>query len=85
MGKLGVREYDVPAHYRETNFSPTRVRIPLGQHIGIQAIPVVKSGSAVRTGDVIGEIPDGKLGARVHASIDGVVTLVSEEIVIEQK
>ncbi len=85
VGKLGVRDYDVPAHYRETTFSSARVRIPLAQHIGAPAIPVVRSGNVVKTGDVIGEIPTGKLGARVHASIDGVVTLQNEEIIIEQK
>jgi Na+-translocating ferredoxin:NAD+ oxidoreductase RnfC subunit len=85
IGKLGVMEYDVPAHYREVKFSATRVRIPLTQHIGAPAIPVVKSGTAVKAGDVIGEIPEGKLGARVHASIAGVVTLHNEGIIIEQK
>ena len=67
------------------NFSRKKYAIPLSQHIGAPAIPVVKSGSAVKAGDVIGEIPEGKLGARVHASIEGVVTLHNEEIVIEQK
>ena len=85
IGKLGVKEYDVAAHYRERKFRPKKVRIPLSQHIGAPAIPVVKSGSAVNAGQVIGEIPEGKLGARVHASIEGVVTLRNEEIVIEQK
>jgi Na+-translocating ferredoxin:NAD+ oxidoreductase RnfC subunit len=85
IGKLGVKEYDVAAHYRERRFRPKKVRIPLSQHIGVPAIPVVKSGSVVNAGEVIGEIPEGKLGARVHASIEGVVTVCNEEIVIEQK
>ncbi len=85
IGKLGVREYDVPAHYRKRKFQPKRVRILLSQHIGIPAIPVVKSGSAVKAGEVIGEIPNGELGARIHASIEGVVALHEEEIIIEQK
>jgi Na+-translocating ferredoxin:NAD+ oxidoreductase RnfC subunit len=85
IGKLGVKEYDVPAHYRERKFQPKKIRIPLSQHIGVPAIPTVKSGSGVKAGDMIGEIPEGKLGARIHASIDGVVTVRDEEIVIEQK
>jgi len=85
IGKLGVKEYDVPAHYRERKFQPKKIRIPLSQHIGVPAIPAVKSGSGVKAGAVIGEIPEGKLGARIHASIDGVVTVRDEEIVIEQK
>jgi hypothetical protein len=39
----------------------------------------------VKAGDVIGEIPEGKLGSRIHASIGGVVTAITDEIVIEQK
>lgn len=85
VGKLGVKEYDLPAEFREMKFSPKRVRIPMSQHIGAPALPVVKLGSGVREGDVIGEIPEGKLGARVHASIDGVVVGIGDEIVIEQK
>ena len=37
-----------------------------------------------REGDLIGEIPEGALGARVHASIDGTVESVEENIVIKQ-
>ena len=85
IGKLGVKDYDVPAHYRETKFSPKRVRMPLQQHIGAPARPVVAVGKEVKAGDLIGEIPEGKLGARVHASIRGVVTSIGDEIVIEQK
>ncbi len=85
IGKLGVKDYDVPAHYRETKFSPKKVRIPLQQHIGSPALPVVAVGKQVKAGDLIGEIPQGKLGARVHASIGGVVVSIGDEIVLEQK
>ncbi len=85
IGKLGVGEYDVPAHFKDVKLSPGRARIPLQQHIGVPAVPVVKVGQKVKAGDVIGEIPDGKLGARVHASISGSVASVSEEIIIEQR
>jgi len=85
IGKLGVKEYDVPAHYHEAAFSPTRVRLPLQQHIGAPAAAVVRAGQTVRRGDVIGEIPGSVLGARIHASIDGVVESVGDEVVIGQK
>jgi len=35
----------------------------------------------VRAGDCVGEIPEGALGARVHASIDGVVIDVDAKAV----
>jgi len=60
------------------------VRIPLSQHTGAPAAPVVAPGQQVREGDLIAEIPDGKLGARVHASISGRVSKVDpREICIE--
>ncbi len=83
--KLGVEVYDGPAHFEDVKFSPNIVRIPLSQHIGSPALPMVKVGKEVKIGEVIGEIPDGKLGARIHSSIDGVVTKIDSEVVIEKK
>lgn len=57
---------------------PRIVNIPLRQHIGAAAVPVVRKGDAVRMGDVIGEIPENALGARVHASIGGIVDEVAD-------
>jgi Na+-translocating ferredoxin:NAD+ oxidoreductase RnfC subunit len=66
------------------NLSPARVSIPLKQHLGAPAQPIVSVGDRVREGDVIGEIESGQLGARVHASIEGVVVEVGENVVIEK-
>lgn len=63
-------------------FLPERVSIPLLQHAGTPAVPCVKAGDEVREGDPIAEIPAGKLGARVHASISGTVTEVGDAITI---
>ena len=62
---------------------PAAVRIPLRQHIGAPALACVRVGDTVRAGDCIGEIPEGALGARVHASIAGVVTEVGSSISIK--
>jgi len=59
--------------------APSRVDILLRQHIGAPALPVVSAGATVRKGDCIGEVPEGALGARVHASISGKVTAVSDD------
>ena len=59
------------------------VRIPLKMHIGAPAVPVVKTGDVVSVGDLIAEIKEGALGARVHASIAGKVTVT--EVAIEIK
>jgi Na+-translocating ferredoxin:NAD+ oxidoreductase RnfC subunit len=59
------------------------VRIPLHQHTGAPAIPRVKAGDPVRAGELLGEIPEGALGARVHASISGRVAEVGDAITIK--
>ncbi len=51
---------------------PKTVSIPLSQHIGAPATPVVKVGDRVLVGQVIGEVETG-LGCPVHASVSGTV------------
>jgi Na+-translocating ferredoxin:NAD+ oxidoreductase RnfC subunit len=65
--------------------NPLRVSIPLKQHLGAAARPVVTVGDKVREGDVIGDAERSELGARVHASIDGAVVEVGETIDIEKR
>lgn len=62
--------------------SPDRVEIPLSMHIGAPAVPTVAVGDTVRVGDKIAAIPDGALGAAVHASIAGRVESVGERIAL---
>jgi len=62
--------------------SPGRVEIPLSMHIGAPAVPTVAVGDTVRVGDKIAAIPDGALGAAVHASIAGRVESVGERIAL---
>jgi Na+-translocating ferredoxin:NAD+ oxidoreductase RnfC subunit len=63
--------------------SPRSVRIPLHQHTGAPALARVRPGEAVQVGDLIGEIPEGALGARVHASLTGTVTGVDSAVSIK--
>jgi len=64
------------------SFMPVRVKIPLQQHIGAPAAAVVRNGDVVSKGNVIGEIPEGSLGARVHASIDGRIEEITGEYIV---
>lgn len=82
LSRLDLLKYDVFAPLKEEELEVKEVRIPLLQHIGAPAVPVIKVGDTVKKGDLIGEIPEGKLGARVHASIDGKVTEVNNYIKI---
>lgn len=80
--KLGLLSYDAHADFDERALVPTRVAIPLQQHLGAPAEPLVAAGDRVRVGQKIGAIPQGKTGANVHASINGRVTEVGESIII---
>lgn len=82
INRLGLHDYDVPAPWHDEPFALSEVRLPLLQHIGAPAKPVVNVGDTVQTGQVIAEIPEGALGARIHASMDGVIRSVEREITI---
>jgi Na+-translocating ferredoxin:NAD+ oxidoreductase RnfC subunit len=83
MARMGLlRLYDNKARGFD-EFAPDSVRIPVKQHIGAPARPVVNLGDAVARGQLIAEA-DGKVSANVHASIDGIVTEVGSAIVIRR-
>ena len=77
--KLKLQDYDVEAPFNSENFSVKKVRIPLQQHIGKAAKAIVKKDELVEEGQIIGRIPDGELGANIHASISGKVKEVTAE------
>ncbi len=80
--RLELAGYDRPAPLEETDYSPPRVEIPLKQGIGKPAGPVVEEGKRVAAGDLLGDLEPGTMGARVHASIGGIVEKVTLESII---
>ncbi len=79
--RLGLAAYDGhPDCLGEIGAS--LVKIPLRQHIGAAAVCVVAPGDQVKTGDLLGEIPEKAMGARVHASIDGIVEAIADGMVV---
>lgn len=83
IARLQLSQYDVPAPLTEVAHPFRRVALRLRQHSGVPAQPLVRVGDRVTEGDLVGEIPPGVLGARVHASLAGVVREVSDRVVIE--
>jgi Na+-translocating ferredoxin:NAD+ oxidoreductase RnfC subunit len=84
MERLEVTRYDTHPPFYGDAIEVNRVSIPLQQHLGKPAVAVVRPGDRVKKGDLIGEIPEGALGARVHASIEGKVEAVGDNIVIKR-
>lgn len=75
--KLGLLSY---ASYQldEVKVIDTdEVFIPFSMHIGAPSLPVINVGDTVHAGDLIAKIPDGALGANIHASISGKVISIS--------
>ena len=79
--KLKLQDYDVEAPFTAKNILVNKVRILLQQHIGKPAQAIVKKGEVVEDGQVIGKIPDGALGANIHASITGKIKEVTEQFI----
>lgn len=79
--RMGLSPYDTESKYIESIQTPKMVRILLKQHIGAPCTPIVKEGDKVKKGQCIGQVPDGALGAPVHASIKGKVTAVASDYI----
>ena len=56
---------------------PKKVRIPLNQHVGKPALPIVKVGDLVKTGTLIASA-QGVISSNIHSSITGKVTAISK-------
>ncbi len=82
--RLDLGQFKDEGPMRELTLDLREVRIPLAEHIGAPARPVVRVGQTVRRGERIAEAV-GKISANVHASIDGRVANVAErEIHLER-
>ncbi|MBN1894780.1 4Fe-4S dicluster domain-containing protein [bacterium] len=75
--RLGVSGFPDQGPFESIEWRPERVCIPLLQHIGKPAVPCVKEGDRVQRGQMIGR-PDGDASSAVHASINGLVSKVTE-------
>jgi Na+-translocating ferredoxin:NAD+ oxidoreductase RnfC subunit len=83
IARLGLGQFNNVGPLQDYSFSPRKVKVLLKQHAGAPSVPVVKCGDRVRVGDLLAVPAPGKLGARVHASIDGVVTVTGDAVFIE--
>ena len=81
MKKMDLLKYDTHTPFNKNSPEPSQVKILLKQHVGVSAKPVVSIGDFVKTGELIADIAQGKLGAIIHSSISGKVTHVCDEFI----
>jgi Na+-translocating ferredoxin:NAD+ oxidoreductase RnfC subunit len=82
ISRIGLTRYDRHLPFIEDQVKPNKLILPLKQHIGAPAAPVVKVGDRVMSGQLIASIPQGSLGANLHAPLAGLVVEISQNIVI---
>jgi len=89
MTKLGLRKFRNEGPLNDDTLATDRVGIALKQHLGAPCAPTVAVGDRVDKGQPVGKLPvsNGKpaLGAAVHASIEGVVTAISDGVIWIEK
>ena len=81
MARLDLTKYNKEAPLDESVVPVSKVKIMLSQHIGAPAAAIVKQGDKVAKGQMIAEPAKG-LSVGIHASIDGVVSEVTDKYVI---
>jgi len=82
--RLDVTMFRDEGPLKQLNIHPNLVRVPLHQHSGTPARPVVKEGDRVKKYEMIGNASS-KISCTVHASIDGIVRKITDdEIIIER-
>ncbi|MBE6622442.1 MAG: NADH-quinone oxidoreductase subunit J [Ruminococcaceae bacterium] len=79
---LGVAQYDkFPPIYVEEKLKATEVQVPMSQHIGAPAIPIVKVGDEVVENQMIAKAAEG-LSVPHYAPITGKVTYVDGKTIV---
>lgn len=81
ISRLSLNNYVSEAPLALNTLSPDKVKLMLSQHIGVKAASVVEKGQKVEKGQLIADVPEGKLGAKLHASISGTVKDVTSEYI----
>ncbi len=71
--RLEIDKYESSAPLSEFKAIVKEVKLYLLQHVGVPSVPIVKTGDYVVKGQVVAEILEGKVGAKVHSSITGTV------------
>ncbi len=85
MKKLNILQFDAHTPFTKNIPDVANVKIMLKQHVGTTAKSIVKLGQQVSEGELIADIESGNLGAKIHASISGKISHVSDDFVKIEK
>jgi len=80
--RIDVKKFEHPAPLTETEPSIKKVKISIKQNIGAAPELRVKKGDKVSKGDIIAEIPEGKMSANLHSSITGTITEIADDYIL---
>lgn len=81
LARLDLDRYDHPAPLKKAIIPVRRVKLLYSQHIGVPAIPIVRSGETVTKGQPVAAAAEG-LSVAIHASIDGKIMEMTEKYLI---
>lgn len=81
IARLGLSKYDVPAPLVDKALTTDCVRIFLRMGVGAPSVPKVSVGDKVRKNQLIADIAEKKLGVKMHASISGTVTDITDDYI----
>jgi len=79
--KLQLKQFEAGTPFNKKSLATSSVKIFLRQHVGEKAFPIVFKGDEVKKNQIIAKVPDGKLGANVHASISGRITEINADFI----
>jgi Na+-translocating ferredoxin:NAD+ oxidoreductase RnfC subunit len=83
IARLGLADFRNVGPLVDRVLAPHRVVLPLKQHAGAPAVPVMAVGQRVAAGDLVAAPAPEALGARIHASIAGWIRSVEGAVVID--
>ena len=81
IARMGLERYDVDAPLSEKLLPTGQVRIMLRMGVGAPSVSVVGVSVKERKNTLIADIAPGKLGVKMHASISGTVTAVTDSYI----
>ena len=81
LRRLRIAKYEVSTPSVDGFPLPDEVRVLLQQHAGKAAVPVVSVGSSVQADDLLAELPENSLGARIHAPLSGQIAEVTDKYI----